>query len=70
MALRHDDLTPEQQERQRKYDVSFAAARRARSDSAFMAAIYEAMAEIDSRPAEPALTREEFLAETARYAED
>ncbi len=64
MALRRDDLTPEQLELQRALDRSWAEAQRGLADPEFRAYLEDSMRRLDAREPAPVLTREEFLAQT------
>ena len=63
MAVRHDDLSPEEQDRQRALDRSWAGAQEALKDPEFRARLEASIARVNESDATP-LTREEFLAET------
>ena len=64
MALRREDLSPEQLERQRALDRSWAAAQRDLADSEFRAYLEQSLRRLDEKEHVPSLTREEFLAQT------
>jgi hypothetical protein len=64
MALRRDDLSPEQLEHQRALDRSWAAARRDLADAEFRAYLEQSLRRLDEKEPGPSLTREEFLAQT------
>jgi hypothetical protein len=68
MALRREDLTPEQLARQEAYDRSWADQRRMMADPDFVAFLKERMRQLDERPA-PRITGEQFLAMTAEPSE-
>jgi hypothetical protein len=69
MALRREDLTPEQLARQEAYDRSWADQRRMMADPAFVAFLKDRLRELDGRPAAPQITGEQFLAMTAEPSE-
>ena len=64
VALRREDLTPEQLEHQRALDRSWAVAQNGLADPEFRAYLGDSMRRLDSGDPAPALTREEFLALT------
>jgi hypothetical protein len=64
MALRREDLTPEQRERQEALDRSWAGAQRGLADPEFRRYLEESMRRLDEKEPAPFLTREEFLAQT------
>ncbi len=65
MALRREDLSPEERARQEALDLSWTEAQRSLADPEFRAYLVESMRRIDAKdPAAPILTREEFLAQT------
>ncbi len=64
VALRREDLTPEQLEHQRALDRSWAVAQNGLADPEFRAYLEDSMRRLDSGDPAPALTREEFLALT------
>lgn len=63
MAIRHDDLSPEEQDRQRALDRSWAGAQEALKDPDFRARLEASIARVNASDSPP-LTREEFLAAT------
>jgi hypothetical protein len=63
MALRHDDLSPEELARQRALDRSWRAAQKALSDPAMREYVERSIERVNSSDA-PTLTGEEFLAQT------
>ncbi len=65
MAMRRDDLTPNEQIRQDKLEASYAALQQRLGDSQYMVRIREQIARLDARPPAPRLTREEFLDQIA-----
>lgn len=64
VALRREDLNPEQLEHQRALDRSWAVAQDGLADPEFRAYLEDSMRRLESRDPAPALTREEFLALT------
>lgn len=64
MALRREDLSPEQLARQEGLDLSWAEAQRELADPEFRAYLEASLRRIDEGPPAPTLTREEFLART------
>jgi hypothetical protein len=68
MALRREDLSPEERARQEALDLSWAEAQRSLADPEFRAYLIESMRRIDAKdPPAPTLTREEFLAQTELF---
>jgi len=65
MAVRRDDLSPDEQDRQRALDRSWAGAQEALKDPDFRARLEASIARVNASDA-PRLTREEFLAETEK----
>ncbi len=63
MAVRHDDLSPEEQDRQSALDRSWRAAQEALSDQGFRARLEESIDRVNGSDVRP-ITREEFLART------
>jgi hypothetical protein len=63
MALRHDDLSPEELARQRALDRSWRAAQKSLADPKFRAHLKAAIERVNMSDAEP-ITGEEFLAKT------
>jgi hypothetical protein len=63
MAVRRDDLSPDEQDRQRALDRSWAGAQEALKDPDFRARLEASIARVNASDAAP-VTREEFLAET------
>jgi hypothetical protein len=64
MALRREDLTPEQLKLQRALDRSWAEAQRGLADPEFRAYLARSVRRLDAEEPAPMLTREEFLAKT------
>lgn len=64
MALRRDDLTQEQLERQQALDRSWAEAQRGLADPDFKAYLERSLRRLDATEPAPTLTSEEFLART------
>lgn len=64
MALRREDLSAEQLERQRALDRSWAEAERGLADPELRAYLEESMDCLDAKGPVPVLTREQFLAQT------
>lgn len=64
MALRREDLTPEQLRRQEALDRSWEAAQRGLADPEFRAYLEASLRRLDEKAPAPMLTREEFLAQT------
>lgn len=65
MALRREDLTPEQLERQRGLDESYAHGLRLWADPEWRATVRESLRRLDAEPPAPRVSRDEFLAATA-----
>lgn len=65
MALRREDLSPEQVAYQQGLDRSWAGAQRELADPEFRARLEASLRRLDEDDLGPALTREEFLAQTA-----
>lgn len=63
MAVRHDDLNPEEQARQGALDRSWRAAREALSDPDFRARLEQSIDRVNGSEVRP-ITSEEFLAQT------
>lgn len=63
MAARHEDLNPEEQDRQRALDRSWAAAQEALDDSEFRARLQASIDRVNRSDARP-MSGEEFLAHT------
>jgi hypothetical protein len=63
MALRREDLSAEQLERQRALDRSWAEAERGLADPELRAYLEESMDRLDTNEPVPVLTREQFLAQ-------
>lgn len=61
MATAPDDLTPEEEQRERDHAASFHAARGRANDPDFMAELRERLAVLDGTPQAQALTRDAFL---------
>jgi hypothetical protein len=64
MAVRREDLSPEQLEHQRALERSWTEAQRDLSDPEFRAYLEESLRRIDAKQPAPLLTRDEFLAQT------
>lgn len=64
MALRREDLRPEERERQEALDRSWAQAQRDLADPEFRSSLEESLRRLDAQEPAPLLTREEFLAQT------
>ena len=64
VALRREDLTPEQLEHQRALDRSWAEAQRGLADPEFRSYLEESIRRLDAKELAPLLTRDEFLAQT------
>jgi hypothetical protein len=70
MALRREDLTPEQLAHQEGLDRSWASAQRQLADPEFRAYLEASIRRIDAMDPPPrTLTREEFLAQTEPVGE-
>lgn len=61
--MRHEDLSPEEQDRQHALDRSWRAAQEALSDQEFRARIQASIDRVNRSGTQP-ITGEEFLAET------
>ena len=64
VALRREDLTPEQLEHQRALDRSWAAAQRGLADPEFRAYLEDSIRRLDAKEPAALLSRYEFLAQT------
>jgi hypothetical protein len=64
VALRRDDLSPEQLAHQRALDRSWAEAQRDLADPEFRTHLEQVLRRLDTKAPAPLLTREEFLAQT------
>jgi hypothetical protein len=64
MALRREDLSPEQLEHQREFDRSWSEAQRGLADPEFRAYLEESLRRLETKEPPPTLTREEFLEQT------
>ncbi len=64
MALRREDLDPEQLDHQRALDRSWSAAQRDLADPEFRAYLEASLLRIETKGPATLLTREEFLAQT------
>lgn len=64
MALRREDPTPEQLERRRALDRSWAEAQRGLADLEFRSYLEDSIRRLDAEEPAPLLTRAEFLAQT------
>ena len=65
MALRREDLTPEQLEHQRALDRSWAEAQRGLADPEFRSYLEDSISRLDAKEPAAMLSRDEFLAQTA-----
>lgn len=63
--MRHEELTPEEASRQAGYDASYASAQRRLRDRRFMAALRRRLAQLDTEPRAPRLTKQQFLEKTS-----
>lgn len=63
VALRREDLNPEQLERQRALDRSWAQAQRDLADPEFRSYLEQSIRRLDTEGPAPLLTRREFLAQ-------
>ncbi len=63
MAVRREDLNPEEQDRQRAFDRSWAAAQDALADPDFRARLQASIDRVNRSEARP-MSGEEFLAHT------
>lgn len=63
MAVRHEDLNPEEQDRQRAFDRSWAAAQEGLDDPDFRARLQASIDRVNRSDARP-MSGEEFLAHT------
>lgn len=63
MALRHDDLNPEESARQKALDRSWRAAQESLVDPEFRAYLEASINRVNMSNAEP-ISREQFLAQT------
>ena len=61
MAMRHEDLTPEELRRQAGFDASYLSAQRRLRDRSFVAQLRRRLATLDTEPRSARLTREQFL---------
>jgi hypothetical protein len=64
VALRREDLTPEQLAHQRALDRSWAEAQLGLADPEFRAYLDDSIRRLGTKAPAPLLTREEFLAQT------
>jgi len=64
VALRREDLSPEQLEHQRALDRSWTEAQRDLADPEFRNYLEQSLRQLDTKEPAPLLTREEFLAQT------
>ena len=64
VAMRREDLTPEQLEHQRALDRSWAEAQRGLADPEFRSYLEESIRQLDTKDPAPLLTRYEFLAQS------
>ena len=63
MAVRHEDLNPEERDRQRALDRSWAAAQASLGDPGFRARLQASIDRVNHSNARP-ISGEEFLAQT------
>ncbi len=68
MALRHDDLSPEERARQRALDRSWRAGQEALSDPAMREYLERSIDRVNRSHA-PSITGEEFMAQTESSGE-
>jgi len=64
VALRREDLSPEQLERQKALDRSWDLAQRDLADPEFRGYLDQSLRRLDMTEPAPILTREEYLAQT------
>lgn len=64
MALRREDLNPEELARQRALDRSWEQAHRDLTDPVFRDLLEQSLRQLDTKGPRPMLTRDEFLART------
>jgi hypothetical protein len=64
MALRRENLTPQELERQRALDRSWSEAQRDLADPEIRRYLEESLRRLDANEPAPPLTAEEFLAQT------
>jgi hypothetical protein len=64
VALRREDLSPEQLEHQRALDRSWAEAQRDLSDPEFRGRIEQSLRRLDTQEPPPSVSRDDFLART------
>ena len=64
MALRHEDLTPDELARQEEFNRSWADAQRTLDDPELRAYLEASIQRLNSRSSTAVLTRDEFLAQT------
>lgn len=69
MALRREDLSPEELERQRALDRSWADAQRDLTDPDLRGRLEGALQRLDAKPIAPLLTPKEFLEQTEPHGE-
>jgi hypothetical protein len=69
MALRREDLSPDELERQEALDRSWVAAQSDLADADFRGYLQESLRRLDAEEPPPALTRDEFLARTGAPGE-
>jgi hypothetical protein len=69
MAVRHDDLSPEEQARQRALDRSWGAAQEALNNPGARALLEASIERVNRSEATP-ITRDEFLAATELTSEE
>lgn len=69
MALRREELTPEQRAEWEARHRSWEAGQRALEDPAFRVELERALRQLDEEPQPPAISPEEFLAMTAPPSE-
>jgi hypothetical protein len=64
VALRREDLSPEQLEHQRALDRSWAEAQRDLADPEFRGHLEQSLRRLDTQEPPPSISREDFLAQT------
>jgi len=65
VALRREDLSTDQLERQQALDRSWREAQRGLGDPVFRAHLEASLRQLDRDPPAPKVTREQFLAQTS-----
>ncbi|MCP3912732.1 MAG: hypothetical protein GY713_17460 [Actinomycetia bacterium] len=69
MAMRHEELTDEQQRRQDALDRSWAAAQKDLSNPPFVDLLRESLARVNALESTETMTADEFLAQTSSPSE-